>query len=115
MYRSLYVEVSDDGAAVSRAREQAAFDHVLAGLEAARTEDGFGPVTCRALRDAQELWGFLIRDLMDEGNGLPGTLKDDLIAVGLSVIQLAAAGLDGRIDAVPALLDIIRPIRDGLG
>ncbi|MEW5422248.1 flagellar biosynthesis regulator FlaF [Amorphus sp. 3PC139-8] len=114
MYKFSYAEVLDDASDERRGREVMALEHGIELLQKAKAGDPSAPTTIEAIRFIQQLWGFLIRDLSDDTNGLAEQLRADLISIGLWVIREADRVLSGASTNIAGLIEVNRSIRDGL-
>lgn len=114
MYRLSYDEILDGDSRETRSRERLAFDRGIELMRRASTQGTRSPEALEAIAYIQKLWGFLIKDLADPSNGLPETLKSDLIAIGLWSIGEADRLLNERVESFAALIEVNTSIRDGL-
>jgi flagellar biosynthesis activator protein FlaF len=97
-----------------RSSEYAVFAKVTAGLKVADESDKAQfPALARAVYDNQRLWGALEDDLLIETNGLPTSLKAQLLGIANFVRRHSAEVLAGRASIAP-LIDINTSIMKGL-
>ncbi len=114
MYRFSYAEILEDSADECRERERMAFDRAIDLLRAAASIGAKSPESVNAISFVQRLWSFLIEDLMSQENGLPETLRADLVSIGFWIMKEADLIVQGKSDSFTALIDINTMIRDGL-
>lgn len=114
MYRLSYDEILEADCGEGRSRERAAFDRGIDLMRRAAEEGTRSPEALEAIGYVQKLWGFLIKDLADPGNGLSAALKSDLISIGLWSITEADRLLNERVTSFDALIQVTTSIRDGL-
>ena len=87
MYKMTYAEIMEGSAHAAREREKAG------ARSRHRTDDGSRrrrarprPKATEAVAYVQRLWTFFIENLTDPNNELAGSLKQDLISIGLWAI-----------------------------
>lgn len=97
-----------------RGTEYAAFQHVTARLNRARSPDA--PMTDRAqaLHENRKLWTILASDLADSENGLPQGLRAQLFYLAEFSLLQSRKALNDR-EALAALVDINTAVMRGLG
>lgn len=114
MYRFSYAEILEDSSDECREREKMAFDRAIDLLRAAAAAGAKSLESSEALSFVQRLWSILIEDLLSPENGLPDTLRAELISIGLWIMKEADLIRQGQSDNLGALIDINTMIRNGL-
>ncbi|AWM85894.1 flagellar biosynthesis regulator FlaF [Microvirga sp. 17 mud 1-3] len=114
MYRFSYAEILEDASDGCRERERLAFDRAIDLLKAANNAPQNAPERSDAISFVQRLWTILIEDLMSSENGLPETLRAQLVSIGLWVMKEADLVRRGDSQNFTALIEINTMIRDGL-
>ncbi len=114
MYRFSYAEIMENDCRQARANEQEAFDQAIELMRIAETKGASSPEVVEAVRYVQKLWSFFIENLADPNNELSGTLKQDLISIGVWAIAEADRVLGDSSKDFSALIDVNKSIRDGL-
>ena len=114
MYKMSYAEIMDGDVREARAREREAFDRAIELMRAAEGKSAQSPEAAEAIQYVQKLWRFFIENLTDPHNELTGTLKNDLISIGLWTIAEADRVLANQQKSFGSLIDVNKAIRDGL-
>ncbi|MCB5177730.1 flagellar biosynthesis regulator FlaF [Microvirga lenta] len=114
MYRFSYAEILEDASNECREREKMAFDRAIDLLRAAVSKGAKSSEGAEAISFVQRLWGILIEDLLGPENGLPETLRAELVSIGLWIMKETDLIRQGRSENFSALIDINTMIRDGL-
>ncbi|MBZ6079341.1 flagellar biosynthesis regulator FlaF [Microvirga puerhi] len=114
MYRFSYAEILEDASDGCRERERMAFDRAIELLRMAGRDNASPPERSDAISFVQRLWTVLIEDLMSPENGLPETLRAQLVSIGLWIMKEADLVLRGESKNFNALIEINSMIRDGL-
>jgi flagellar biosynthesis activator protein FlaF len=104
----------EDASSECREREKQAFDRAIDLLKEAAAMGSGSLEGSEALIFVQRLWSILIDDLLNPENGLPETLRAELVSIGLWIMTESDLILQGRSDNYGALIDINSMIRDGL-
>jgi flagellar protein FlaF len=113
MLASYDTEIEDSGHE-ARVREYRALDH---GIDLLRRMQGgeLEPAEqTEALLYMRRLWTFFVQDLSSERNGLPETLRAQLISIGLWVIAEADRVRQEKSNDIDNLISINILIRDAL-
>jgi flagellar protein FlaF len=114
MYKMSYAEIMDASPHAARAREREALDHAIDLMSRAEAAGAASPEANAAIVYVQRLWTFFIESLTDPANELSGTLKRDLISIGLWAIAESDRILGGSSRSFADLITINKTIRDGL-
>lgn len=114
MYKMSYAEIMEGDAREARAREREAFDRAIELMRNAEANGKQSPETVEAIQYVQKLWTFFIENLTDPHNELSGSLKSDLISIGLWTIAEADRVLVDGSRSFSSLIDVNKTIRDGL-
>jgi flagellar protein FlaF len=114
MYRFSYAEILEDASDGCRERERMAFDHAIHLLREANNAGASSPERSDAISFVQRLWTVLIEDLMSAENGLPETLRAQLVSIGLWIMKEADLIRREESKNLMALIEINSMIRDGL-
>lgn len=114
MYQFSYAEILEDAPEIGRQRELAAFDRALDLLRIAERPDAAAEDRQAAARFLQNLWSVLIDDLCNPENGLPETLRADLISVGLWSMRESGEILSTPDRSPAALIEVNTSVRNGL-
>lgn len=114
MYQFSYAEILEDAPEIGRQRELAAFDRALDLLRIADRPDAAPKDRQAAASFLQNLWAVLIDDLCNPENGLPETLRGDLISVGLWSMRQSGEILSTPDCSLAALIKVNTSVRDGL-
>ena len=115
MYKMSYAEVMELDAREARARERIAFDHAIELMKRAEAAAGDRATeTAEAVQYLQKLWMFFIENLTSPDNELGGSLKNDLISIGLWAIAELDRVLADNSKSLSPLIDVNAAIRDGL-
>lgn len=114
MYGASYAEIMDDSPTLARERERAAFDRAIELMQRAESADAKPESLYEATGFLQRLWGVLIDDLSDPGNGLPEALRADLISIGLWNLSRTDQLIRGDAAGFEPLIYVNTLIRDGL-
>ena len=109
-----YEKILEDSSSDARNRERLALSHGIALLQRVQEDNCGSQEAIEALLYIRRLWTFLIEDLARPGNGLPESLRADLISIGLWVIKEADAVRHRKSESVANLIAINTAIRDGL-
>lgn len=114
MYRFSYAEILEDSSDECRQRERMAFDHAISLLKIAAAKGAASIESSDAVAFVHRLWTVLIEDLMNPENGLPESLRAQLVSIGLWMMKEADMIREGQSQNFSALIDINTMIRDGL-
>jgi flagellar biosynthesis activator protein FlaF len=104
----------EDASSECREREKQAFDRAIDLLKRAATKGSGSLESSEALIFVQRLWSILIDDLLNPENGLPETLRAELVSIGLWIMTESDLILRGQSNNYGALIDINSMIRDSL-
>lgn len=114
MYRASYLETVEDAGSAGRAREAIVLGRAIERLERSAALAPGEPDRIAALRFVQEVWRFLIADLANPENALPGPLKADLVSIGLWIMAESHRLIAGEKDDMRPLIEIVATVRAGL-
>jgi flagellar biosynthesis activator protein FlaF len=114
MYKMTYAEIMEGSAHAAREREKAALDRAIELMTAAQEKGTASPEVTEAVAYVQRLWTFFIENLTDPNNELAGSLKQDLISIGLWAVAESDRILADPSKGFSALIDVNKTIRDGL-
>lgn len=114
MYRFSYAEVLEDASDGCREREKLAFDRAIDLLNVANASGANSKEGTDALFFVQKLWSLLIDDLVSHDNGLPETLRAQLVSIGMWIMKEVDRIRQGQSSNFGGLIDINTMIRDGL-
>lgn len=114
MYKMSYAEIMEGDAREARAREREALDRAIDLMHRAEAKGNQSPEAAEAIQYVQKLWTFFIENLTDPHNELSGSLKSDLISIGLWTIAEADRILVDGSKNFTSLIDVNKTIRDGL-
>jgi flagellar biosynthesis activator protein FlaF len=109
-----YEMVVEDSSGEAKAREREVLSIGIDRLERLRNDAFSIEELIESLLYVRRLWAVFIEDLSHPENGLPETLRADIISIGLWVIREADRLRDERSNDVAQLIDINRLIRDAL-
>ncbi len=87
MSKASYHEMIEESAASGRQQEAAAISHSIELMSGADAEDANPKDKVIALHFTRRLWELLLRDLASPENGLPRSLRADLISIGLGILR----------------------------
>lgn len=114
MYRSSYSEVMEDDPQLARANERAVILHSIQLLDRAEKAGPKSHEAVEALLFLRRLWEFLLVELGNSENQLPGKLRAELISVGIGLLKEADAISRGEFSDFASLKQISQTIADGL-
>jgi flagellar protein FlaF len=114
MYRFSYAEVLEATPQTARQRERAAIEHSIELLKSAEQKGNSSQECVEAIDFLHCLWVFLIEDLAKPDNGLPRTLRADLISVGLWIMREAEQVRLAESSNVKGLIEVSQLIAEGL-
>lgn len=114
MHEATYRAMLADRSEQIRENERLAFDRSISLLRLAQQSGRGTPEAVEALLFLNRLWTILLEDLSDAGNGLPDSLKANLISIGIWILRRAEEIRQGRSDDFSALIEVSESIRDGL-
>lgn len=114
MYQFSYAEVAQDVGLDARQREREALDHSIDLLEKAAAKGPHSREAVEAVYVTRKLWAVLIEDLASSENGLPESLRAELLSIGLWIMREADAIRLGRSTNFKGIIEITVLIRDGL-
>ena len=114
MYTLKYAEVLDDTSVDARRDEAAAIEQSIEMLELAAEKGPRSREAIEALYYLRRLWSLLIEDLARPENGLPESLRADLISIGIWMMREAESIRTGGSENFKGLIDISRIIVAGL-
>jgi flagellar protein FlaF len=114
MYQFSYSEVLDERPKSAREREQMAIDHSIVLLRAAAEAGVSSREAVEATLYIRRLWSIFIEDLAKPENDLPGSLRADLISIGLWIMREAEQIRLEKSDNFKGLIEVSTSIRDGL-
>ncbi len=97
----------------ARQTEIAAFALVIRDLENANQPNAHATLRIAALGRAHDLWSLLVRDLARDGNGLPQTLKTQLVDLGLWAMRYSTLAILKDLSLAP-LIEVCQNVLDGL-
>lgn len=114
MYQFSYDEIVEDCQAEARLREGVAMEQAIALLEKAQAAGPDSREAIEALHYLRRLWMIFIDDIVESGNGLPESLKAQLISIGLWVLREIEEIRARRSTDFAGLIEINGIIREGL-
>ena len=114
MYKLAYSEIVIEAPAEGRATERLAIAHSIELMEAADAAGLRSRETLVALNFLRSLWTILIEDLASAKNVLPQMVRAQLISIGLSILRQAEDIRLERQANFSKLIEISRPIMEGL-
>jgi flagellar protein FlaF len=114
MTLSSYDNIIEDSAHEARAREYQALDHGIDLLKRLQNGDLQPFEQTEALLFMRKLWTFFVQDLSSPKNGLPESLRAELISIGLWVIKEADRIRQEKATDIDDLIAINTIIRDSL-
>ena len=112
--RSAYDDVLEESGRDARDREQQALSHGIDLLRKAQAHGIASEETKEALVFVRRVWTFLIEDLARAENGLPESLRAQLISIGLWVVKEADAIRSQHSGDLTQMIAVNVAIRDGL-
>lgn len=115
MFEATYRSMLEDTTAQIRDNERRAFDTSIRMLKAAQAAGRGTRESVEALLFVNRLWTILLEDLADSGNGLPDSLKAEIISIGIWMLRHAEEIRQGNSDDFSAMIEISEAIRKGLG
>ena len=115
MYEATYRVMLEDTTEQIRDNERRAFDRAIELLKSAQAAGRGTRESVEALLFVNRLWTMLLEDLADRDNGLPDSLKANLISIGIWMLRRTEEIRQGTAGDFAALIDISETIRNGLG
>jgi flagellar protein FlaF len=115
MFESTYKAMLEDTTEQIRDNEKRAFDKAITLLKSAQAAGRGTRESVDALLFTNRLWTILLEDLADSENGLPDSLKANLISIGIWVLRRTEEIRQGNTEDFSALIEILESIRMGLG
>jgi flagellar protein FlaF len=115
MYEATYRVMLEDTTEQIRQNERRAFDKAIDLLKSAQSAGRGTRESVEALLFVNRLWVVLLEDLADKGNGLPDSLKAELISIGIWMLRRTEEIRQGSAEDFSALIEISETIRKGLG
>ena len=112
--RSAYSDVVAKSPRVAREAEGAAFDIVLAKLDAARGTACDSPTTHDALDALERLWTILLRDMAQPDNALAAGLRAKLVSIAVWTMREITAVRGAMSTNIDGLIAVNAAIRAGL-
>jgi flagellar protein FlaF len=104
----------EDGASEARERERLALDRSIALMEQAMAP-GAGPQdVATAIVFANRLWAVLIEDLATPTNGLPKSLRAQIVSIGIWIMREVEGIRSGEKSSFSDAIEVSKAIRDGL-
>jgi flagellar protein FlaF len=114
MYQFSYAEILQDDPHEARFRERGALEHAIELLRKAEEKGPQSRESIEALFFLRKLWTVLIEDLSNPENGLPESLRADLISIGLWIMKEADLIRSDKSRNFSGISEICAIIRDGL-
>ena len=114
MYEFAYNEIVTESSRSMRAQEARALDRVIAMLREAEPVGARSRQGINALYQLRTLWAVFLDDLNTPENGLPPTLRAQLISIGIWVMKEIDRLRAGHVTEFSAIIEINQIIRDGL-
>ena len=114
MYQFSYAEILQDDPHEARLRERGAFEHAIELLRKAEEKGPQSREGIEALYFLRKLWTVLIEDLANPENGLPESLRADLISIGIWIMKEADLIRSDKSRNFSGISEICTIIRDGL-
>lgn len=97
-----------------RENERLAFERAIELLQIAQAKGRGSIESVKALLFVSQLWGVLMEDLAHPENGLPDSLKANLISIGIWMLRRAEDIRQGRIEDFAAMIEVSKMIGSGL-
>jgi flagellar protein FlaF len=114
MQRIQYGDLLEDDQQSARESERMALDQSIQLLEQASRPGAAIAAAAEAIAFTSKLWSMLVEDLASAENGLPKTLRAQLVSIGIWILrELEAARTDEKKD-FSDLIVVSKAIRDGL-
>lgn len=114
MYEFAYNEIVEESSCAMRAQEARALDRVISMLVEAQPSGPKSRQGIYALYQLRTLWTVFLDDLTSGENGLPDTLRGQLVSIGIWVIKEVERLRGGHSADLSPLIEINQIIRDGL-
>jgi flagellar protein FlaF len=114
MYQFSYAEILQDDPREARLRERGAFERAIELLKEAEEKGPRSNESAEALAFLRQLWTALIEDLVNPENGLPESLRADLISIGLWIMKEVDLIRSEKSRNFRGLSEVCALIRDGL-
>lgn len=114
MYYQMYAETAGDSPKPARARERSLLEAAIRKLAVAKVRGSQSPESFEATANLRELWAIFLRDLSDEENELPLSLRASLISIGLWIGREASLIDAGKSENYDGLIEVNQMIADGL-
>jgi flagellar protein FlaF len=114
MYESTYRAMLEDTTEQIRDNERRAFDKAISLLRSAQAAGRGTRESVEALLFTNRLWTILLEDLADSENGLPDSLKANLISIGIWVLRRTEQIRQGSGEDFSALIEVLETIKSGL-
>jgi len=114
MYQQIYAETVTNSPKAAREIERKLLESAIRKLAVAKARGPESPESLDATSFLRDIWGAFMRDLANEENALPSSLRASLISIGLWIgreVDLLDAGRSSNYDA---LIEINQIIADGL-
>jgi flagellar biosynthesis activator protein FlaF len=114
MYEFAYNEIVEESSRSMRAQEARALDRVIARLREAEASGPRSREGISALYQLRTLWLVFLDDLKGSENGLPTTLRAQLISIGIWIVKEVERLRGGQVTDLSPIIEINQIIRDGL-
>jgi len=105
MFEFAYNEIVEESSRSMRAQEARALDRVIAMLTEAKDSGPKSRQGIHALYQLRTLWTVFLDDLKGAENGLPTTLRAQLISIGIWVIKEIERLRGGQVDDLDPLIE----------
>lgn len=114
MSKASYTEVIEESSTSGRQQEAAAIAHSIELMNGAESETARPKDAVIALHFTRRLWELLLRDLASPENGLPRSLRADLISIGLGILKDLEKIRQRQKDSFETTISLSKIIIEGL-
>jgi flagellar protein FlaF len=114
MQRIQYGDLLEDDQQVARERERMALDQSILLLEQAVAPGASVSASAEAIAFTSKLWTILVEDLANPENGLPKSLKAQLVSIGIWILRELEAARTDETKGFDDIIVVSKAIRDGL-
>ncbi len=114
MQKLQYAEMLQDDSREARDRERLAIDRSIALMELASANIESSTDVAKAITFTNKLWAVLIEDLANPGNGLPKSLRAQIVSIGIWILKEIEAIRTGERQSFDDVIQVSKAIREGL-
>lgn len=114
MQKLQYAEMLQDDPREARDRERLAIDRSIALMELASANIESSTDVAKAITFTNKLWAVLIEDLANPGNGLPKSLRAQIVSIGIWILKEIEAIRTGERQSFDDVIQVSKAIREGL-